>query len=108
MVLEQVNKKAVVAAGTKGAIQEKELKGMGIILRLQALSARGVLAVAEALSNLLREVKMKERDAAKTDLLKAAAQRRIILPNTQGRTIRSLVHWLYGQGALDYEDPEHL
>lgn len=108
VITEQVGKKAVIAANTKTAVQKKDLKAMGVVPRLQALTSKGVLAVAESLSNRLREIKLQERAAATSDPLKAAAQGRIVTPGTEGRTVTSLVHWLYAQGALTYDGPEHL
>jgi hypothetical protein len=83
-----VEKKHIIASGPKSAIQKKELKDMGI--------------------HLLRNIKRREKEDAKSDKLKAAVQQRIILPNTEERVVRSLMHWTYYRGALMYEDPEHL
>lgn len=107
-ILEQVAKKAMIASNSKTPFQKKELKDMGVLSRLQLLTTKAVLAVAERLSIRLRDIKIKERKAAETSVLKAAAQRRIIVPNADSRTVRSLVQWLYSQGALSYENPEHL
>jgi hypothetical protein len=103
-----VEKKHIIASGPKSAIQKKELKDMGIHLRLLGLSSKGVLAVTERLSSMLRNIKRREKEDAKSDKLKAAVQQRIILPNTEERVVRSLMHWTYYRGALMYEDPEHL
>lgn len=108
VVSEQVVKKNVISGNTKIALQKKDLKDMGILLRLQALNSKGVLAVTVHLSSELREVKVEERITAKQDQVIAAAQRSIIRPNTEERTVRSLIQWMYGQNALVYDDPEHL
>lgn len=89
-------------------LQKKDLKNLGIQLRLQGLHSRGVLAVAQRLSEKLRHIKHEENEVSKSSFLKAAAQRRIILPNVEDRVIRSLVQWIYCQGTLTYEDAEHL
>ena len=101
VIIEQVTKR-------NATIQKKDLKGMGIQPRLQGLQSKGVLVVTQQLSNKLREIKFKEREAAKSSVEKAAAQRRIILPDFEDRVVRSLVHWTYCQGSLSYDDAEHL
>jgi hypothetical protein len=108
VISEQVRKRNVVSTSAKTALQTKDLNGMSIQLRLQALNSRAVLAVTERLSSELRNIKVEEREATKTNDVKAAAQRRIIRPNVEDRTVRSLIHWMYGQQALVYDDAEHL
>lgn len=108
VVEEQVAKKHVIGPSSKTALAKKDLKGMGVQPRLQCLSSKGVLAVAERLSNLLRTIKMKEKDAAKENTFKAAAQHRILLPDGNEMVIRSLAEWMYNRGNLVYEDAEHL
>jgi hypothetical protein len=81
---------------------------MGILPRLQVLTSRAVLSVAERLASRLREIKVRERQVAATNSLKAATQRRIIKPEAEGRAVGSLVHWLYAQGALVYDNADHL
>jgi hypothetical protein len=107
-VLDQVSKRSVIAAQSKTTLQKKDLKGMGIHLRLQGLQSKGVLAVVQQLSKGLREIKYKEKEAAKTNTVKAAAQGKIMVPYAEDRVVRSLVHWTYSQGALTYDDAEQL
>jgi hypothetical protein len=107
-IADQVAKKNVIAPTSKPGLQKKDLKGMGIQLRVQSLQARGVLNVAQRLFDELRQIKQEEKEAAETERLKAAAQRRIILPNVEDRVAKSLVHWVYNHGALTYDDAEHL
>jgi len=108
IIADQVTKRNVVASGSKTALQKKELKGVGLQLRLQGLSSRGVCAVVEGLSDKLRDIKYEERIAAQTSVVKAAAQHRIILRNAEDRVVRSLIQWTYCQGVLNYDDAEHL
>lgn len=91
-IIEQVGKRAVVAASSKTAIRKKDLKGMGILPQLQVLTSRAVLSVAKRLASRLRDIKVRERQVAATNSLKAAAQRRIIKPEAKGRAVGSLVH----------------
>ncbi|KAF2832416.1 hypothetical protein CC86DRAFT_366209 [Ophiobolus disseminans] len=107
-IAEQVNKKNIIGPTTKNPLQKKDLKGMGIQLQLQSLNSKAVWTVTERLVSKLREIKHKERKDAKSSSVKAAAQHRIILPNTEDRVVRSLVQWIYCQGALNYDDAEHL
>jgi hypothetical protein len=108
VVTEQVVKRHVVAPQSKTVLQKKDLKTMGIQPRLKGLQSKGVFAVAQRLSEQLRHIKHMEKQAAKTDRAKAAAQRRIILSNYDDREIKSLVQWTYCPDALIYEDAEHL
>jgi hypothetical protein len=107
-VLDQVSRRNVIAAQSKNTLQKKDLNGMGILLRLQGLQSKGVLAVAQRLSKGLREIKHRENEAAKTNIVKAAAQRRIVLPQTEDRVVRSFVQWTYCQRTLIYDDAEQL
>jgi hypothetical protein len=108
VITEQVTKRNVTAAHSKTVLQKKDLKSMGIQPRLKGLQSKGVFAVAQRLSEHLRQIKYSEKQAAKTDRAKAAAQRRIILPHYDDREVKSLVQWTYCPDALVYEDAEHL
>jgi hypothetical protein len=107
LIVVEVGRRHVVTQ-SKTPFAKKDLPGMGIQLRLQALQSKGVLAVAQGLSDHLRQIKHKEKEAAKTDIRKAAAQRRWIVPDTEDHVVRSLVQWLYCAGSLKYDDAEHL
>jgi hypothetical protein len=108
VVLDQVAKRHVTAPQSKSVMTKKDLKGMGIRPRLQNLQSKGVLAVAQLLSEQLRHIKRIEKDAARTNKTKAAAQKKIVLQGVEERTVTSLVHWTYCHGSLAYDDPEHL
>ncbi|KAH4047807.1 hypothetical protein HBH70_238150 [Parastagonospora nodorum] len=108
VIVEEVGKRHVVMTGSKVAFAKKDLKDLGINLRLEALQAKGVMEVAQRLSSVLREVKHQEREAAKTSTQKAAAQRRLLFPDAEHRVVLSLVNWIYFNGLLHYDDAEHL
>jgi hypothetical protein len=107
-IVEQVAKKNVISPQAKATLQKKDLLGMGVQLRLEALQSKGVLAIVNRVSEELREVKQFERDEAGSEPVKAAAQGRIILRNADARVVRSLVQWIYCQGSLKFDDAEHL
>jgi hypothetical protein len=108
VILEQVAKRNVTGPQSKTGLQKKDLRGMGIQPRLSGLQSKAVFAIAQRLSEQLRQIKHTEKQAAKTDTAKAAAQQRIILPQFEDREIRSLVQWTYCHDTLIYEDAEHL
>jgi hypothetical protein len=108
VILEQVAKRNVTGPQSKTGLQKKDLRGMGIQPRLSGLQSKAVFAIAQRLSEQLRQIKHTEKQAAKTDTAKAAAQQRIILPQFEDREIRSLVQWTYCPDTLIYEDAEHL
>jgi hypothetical protein len=108
VITEQVTKRNVTAPQSKTVLQKKDLKSLGIQPRLKGLQSKGVFAVAQRLSEQLRQIKYSEKQAAKTDRAKAAAQRRIILPHHDDREVKSLLRWAYCPDALVYDDAEHL
>jgi hypothetical protein len=108
IVTEQVSKRNVTAPQSKTVLQKKDLKGMGIQPRLKGLQSKAVFAITQRLSEQLRQIKHTEKQAAQTNRAKAAAQRRIILPQFEDREVRSLVQWTYCPDELIYEDAEHL
>jgi hypothetical protein len=106
---EQVTKKNVIGPGTKTAMQKKDLKGMGVQSRLQALQSKGVLSVAEQLSEKLWKIKDHAKAGAETDTQTAAAQGRIMLRDAEDHVVKTFVHWLYNHGTtLQYGDAQHL
>jgi hypothetical protein len=106
---DQVAKKNVIGPGTKTAMQKKDLKGMGVQARLQALQSKGVLSVAEQLFEKLRKMKNHAKAEAETDPTKAAAQGRIMLRDAEDQVVKAFVHWLYNHGTnLQYSDAQHL
>jgi hypothetical protein len=107
-IVEEVSKRHVVGTGSKTPFTKKDLKDLGIQLRLQALQSKGVMEVAQRVSIVLRGFKHKEKEAAKTSTKKAAAQRRWIIPDAEDRVVLSLVQWMYCDGTIHYDDAEHL
>ncbi|KAH7093795.1 hypothetical protein FB567DRAFT_181136 [Paraphoma chrysanthemicola] len=99
VIIEQVAKHNTVGTG-KAAVQKKDLKDMGIQARLTALTSKGVFNIAMHLSIELRGVKQKEVKIAETNTTKAAAQRRIFLPNFESPTVSALTHWVYSRGEI--------
>lgn len=75
--------------------------------RLPLLNSQGVQHVAEKLFTKLVRIGRVDRLKAKTDVVKAAAQHRILLPNIDGTTIQSFVDWIY-RGAIQCSDAEQL
>lgn len=106
VIVEEVSTRHVVGTGSKVLFAKKDLKDMGIKLRLQALQSKGVMEVAQRLSSVLRQIKHEEREAAKISTKKAVAQRRWMLPDAEDRDVRSLVTWMYCNGALHWDDAE--
>jgi len=81
---------------------------MSIKSQLSALSAKGLHSVTHLVSTKLREIKHTEIEDARNSVVKAAAQRRIIVPEAEEKVVRALCTWLYSQGALIYNDTDHL
>jgi hypothetical protein len=75
--------------------------------RLAALDSEGLLAVLDCLSAKLRKLKVREKEIAKKDSLKAAAQRRLILHNENDETVQALLAWIY-QERLECRNADHL
>jgi hypothetical protein len=75
--------------------------------RLAALDSEGLLAVLDGLSAKLRKLKVREKEIAKKDSLKAAAQRRLILHNEKDETVQALLAWIY-QEKLEYRNADQL
>jgi hypothetical protein len=75
--------------------------------RLAALDSEGLLAVLDCLSAKLRKLKVREKEIAKKDSLKAAAQRRLILHNEKDETVQALLAWIY-QDKLEYRNADQL
>lgn len=107
---DQVTQRNVNAphAQSKPATLQKDLKDASLLTRLDVLNAHGILAVARSLLERLRKIKMMEKEAAKNNEEKAAAQGRYILPGVEDRVVMSLVQWIYLQGELSYDTAEHL
>ncbi|KAH7130150.1 hypothetical protein B0J11DRAFT_566233 [Dendryphion nanum] len=93
---------------TSGSTKKKSLyQEEAIEHRLQHLSIPGVLVVGQGVFEILRRIKLKEKELATQDRAKAAAQRNIYLPNTEESTLNSVVHWIY-RGELRFENASNL
>ncbi|KAF2133675.1 hypothetical protein P153DRAFT_96707 [Dothidotthia symphoricarpi CBS 119687] len=89
------------------AARKKEFKDSDILARLNSLDPKAIYQLTQSLFAMLRRIKLAEFENAKQAPVKAAAQHRIIVPDTDGKAVRSLMHWMY-QGSLYYEDAENL
>jgi hypothetical protein len=74
---------------------------------LELLKPHAVQAVAAKLFARLHAINKAEVKKAELDPLKAAVQYRILLPDVEEATVRSLMQWIY-RGLLSYEDSEQL
>lgn len=104
---EQYTKKNTKGAQLSGAVKKREFKESEILSRLQILNPKGVWEVTQNLVVKLRSIKFTETKSARKNVLKAAAQQRIILPGVDDEAIKSLTQWMY-QGTLVYYDAENL
>ncbi|KAL1610830.1 hypothetical protein SLS60_002501 [Paraconiothyrium brasiliense] len=75
--------------------------------RLGQLRDEAVYTVLERLEVYLHGLKQVEKKNASESAVKAAAQRRIILPNEDPATVEVVVEWLY-KNSLSFVDVNHL
>jgi hypothetical protein len=75
--------------------------------RLQVLNSEAIFNVLMQLNYQLWVIKCAEVDLARTSNLRAAAQRKLLLPNNDLDTISPLLQWLY-QGRLHIRTPVQL
>jgi hypothetical protein len=75
--------------------------------RLQVLHSEAILYVLVQLNCKLWDIKRAEVKLVRTSTLKAAAHRKLLLPNVDLDTIGPLLQWLY-QGKLDLRTPKQL
>lgn len=92
---------------TKGGAKNKPPLDLPLVERLGHLTGSGVRSLALELYRVLRGIRKSEKTKAKDDMIKAAAQRRILLPDFDRRTVSSLVAWIT-TNELIHEDAEHL
>jgi hypothetical protein len=95
------------APPSTGGVKKKDYPISSALQRLQLMKAEVVLAVIERLHLALWKTKTLEDSKASTDVIKAAAQHRIILPNADQDTVASLVHWVYNS-ELQFLNAAHL
>jgi hypothetical protein len=87
--------------------KRKETRGTTLQARLASLDPEGLLAILDSLSAKLHKFKAKEKESAKKDPIKAAAQRRLILHKEEEGTVQALMVWIY-QGRLEYKNADQL
>ncbi|KAJ4299378.1 hypothetical protein N0V90_004623 [Kalmusia sp. IMI 367209] len=75
--------------------------------RLQQLKPKAIFNVTARLRLALRNLKSRVKKNAEKDVVKAAAQWRVILPQATSAAVDSLVEWIY-KGSLSFTDAEHL
>jgi hypothetical protein len=92
---------------SNGGVKRADYPSWGIAPRLQLMKPEAVLAVLKRLLLALRNLKTQEESKASKDSIKAAAQRRIVLPNADEDTVGSLLHWAYNN-ELHFLDASHL
>ncbi|XP_014562194.1 hypothetical protein COCVIDRAFT_85043 [Bipolaris victoriae FI3] len=98
----EVQLKRVKTRMLHDAIREENTK-----VRLTYINAFGLHAITEKLFAGIHRINKREFDKAKDDVVRAAAQKRILLPEAEPATIQSVMGWIY-KGKLDCEDPQEL
>ncbi|CAI6334224.1 unnamed protein product [Periconia digitata] len=88
-------------------ISRRDYPANQAILRLQVMKPLAVSQVLGRLNLALFRIKIIEADKAKKDVVKAAAQQRILLPDTEATTVFALMQWLYNE-KLDMDDSDLL
>ncbi|KAG9185660.1 hypothetical protein G6011_06991 [Alternaria panax] len=108
IIMDEVNSQ-IHAKNIKKAAQKPSQIATDLSLsgRLDLLKPHAVHAVAEKLYLSLHEIKKAEVKKAIKDPFKAAAQHRLILPNTKETTVRVLMQWIY-RGQFLYQGYEQL
>ncbi|KAI4943367.1 hypothetical protein J4E91_009566 [Alternaria rosae] len=95
--------KKVIMDAVAGEIAAKNIKktaqrpvvDLSLASRLELLKPQAVQAVAAALFARLHLINKQENRNAEKDPSKAAAQHRIILPDVEESTVRTLMQWMY-------------
>lgn len=75
--------------------------------RLACIKPRSVYAIVQKLFARLHQIEKKEFEAAKKDPLRAAAQKRIVVPGFEQDAVQFVMQWIY-KGALSCEDLQQL
>ncbi|KAH7337913.1 hypothetical protein BKA66DRAFT_555278 [Pyrenochaeta sp. MPI-SDFR-AT-0127] len=107
---DQIGQKSTkVAPSTRGNKKDSRdnNRDMSLKERLSLLQSRGVRIVAELLFAKLHKITKSENMKAASNPVKAAAQRRIILPEFEATTVQSFIRWIY-QGSLTYQNADQL
>lgn len=86
---------------------KKDLLDLGLRMRPSLLNSEGALEVAAEVCAKLQRIKATERQKAKTMVIKAWAQGRLLLRDASEKSVLSFVEWAY-HSTLRYEDAEHL
>ena len=92
---------------SSGGLKRADYPSSVIVPRLKLMKPEAVLAVLSRLYRALRKIKTQEEDKASRDSIKAAAQRRVILPYVDEDIVGSLLHWIYNN-ELHFLDAAHL
>ena len=111
-VEEQITQKNTRAPQSTGGMPKKRdakdaNHDTSLRARLPLLKSRGVRTVTEHLYARLHNIGKTDAEKAKSDRLKAAAQRRLLLPDTDECTVQSLMQYIY-HGTVHYESAEQL
>ncbi|EUC43023.1 hypothetical protein COCMIDRAFT_7494 [Bipolaris oryzae ATCC 44560] len=108
--------KRMIDDATKAEVQSKRIKArmlqdaireVNTKVRLTYINAFGLHTITEKLFSAIHRINKKEIDIAKHDVMRAAAQKRILIPDAEPDTFQLVMDWIY-QGKLDCEDPQQL
>ncbi|USP79019.1 hypothetical protein yc1106_06293 [Curvularia clavata] len=99
---EQVRLKKVKARMLQTAIREEDWK-----VRIMYIDSRGVHAIIGELFGLLHRLNKQEIVSAREDPVRAAAQKRILLPGVEKNTAELVMQWVY-QGKFECKNPQQL
>lgn len=86
---------------------QNALKEVDWEVRITHIEPSGVHAIAGALFGLLHRINKHEIAKAEKDVVCAAAQNRILLPDMEKETVCLMMQWVY-HGKLECEDPQQL
>lgn len=101
------NSRMIKGASSNGGLKKKEFQELNFLQRLQYVTPEGIHIIMKELLKILFHIKSQEVNNARLSPVKAAAQRRILLPNFGHKTVRSVLQWIYFD-KLDFEDAKHL
>lgn len=108
---EEIEKKNFKPKPTTENPRSKDTRDMsrsvGLSARLTLLKSGAVMEVAAQLYARLHQISKDELKKAESDINRAAAQQRILLPTADEGAVHSLVNWVY-QGALYTGDEAEL
>lgn len=98
----QVKAKKVKAQMLQTAIREEDWKR-----RITYINPPGVHAITAELFGMLHLINKKEITRAEEDVVRAAAQKRILVPDVEEGAVLSVMQWIY-EGKFEYQDPQQL